>query len=312
MYEKNKEYALQRCGRLKIKTKVNIIFVPHSFEEKNNTYNLKRRCKMKKSIYTFLTVLLGIFFVFVNGCSRIEIQNPNEDEKNITTPYTLVVKHTGCGTVKPETFKAWLDKDSNTPQDITNDFSYSQDTWTASDYNLSMGTHTLSVSADVTTGSWCREVKSSDNRTFFVAPCTDFVTAWGVDFELSPNTLTIEYDTNVIEIAQQETKIINLPENSPLLVDGKLPVNIKYGIRNKTSKNLKFLVFLRHGDTILYSKDLAFCGEGVVDEQHLVDLTPSSEPLTLTVEAGDILVSPSDDTRPVFFNGKLQLRVYPL
>jgi hypothetical protein len=267
---------------------------------------------MKKSSCIFLPVLLVIFFVFVTGCSRIEIQNPSVDEKNITTPYTLVVQHTGCGTVKPETFKAWLDKDSDTPQEITSAFSYSQDTWTASNYNLSMGNHTLSVRADVTTGSWCYEGKSTDERAFFVALCTDFVTAWGDDFEFSPDTLTIEYDTNVVKIAQQETQIINLPDNSPLLVDGKLPATVKYGIRNKTSKNLKFRVLLRHGETVLYSKDLAFCGEGVVDEEHLVNISPSPDPLTLTVEAGDILASPSDDTRPIFFSGKLQLRVYPL
>ena len=267
---------------------------------------------MKISSYALLVVLLALGFVLMNGCSRIEIQNPAEDEQNITTPYTLVVQHTGCGTVNPETFKAWLDKDSDTPQEITSAFSYSQDTWTASDYNLPMGNHALLVSADVTTGSWCYEGTSSDERTFFVAPCTDFVTAWGEDFELAPDTLTIEYDTNVVKIAQGETQIINLPEDSPLLVDGKLPATVKYGIRNKTTKNLKFRGFLKHGETILYYKDLAFCGEGVVNEQHRVNFSPSANPLTLTVEAGDILVSPSDDTRPVFFNGKLQVRVYPL
>lgn len=267
---------------------------------------------MKKSYYTHLLVLLAVGFFFMNGCSNIVIEKPAAEELNITTPYTLVVKHTGCGTVKPETFKAWLDKDSDTNQEITSAFSYSQDTWTVSDYSLSMGNHTLSVRADVTTGSWCYEGKSTDERSFFVAPCTDFVTAWGEDFELAPDTLTIEYDTTVVKIAQGETKIINLPEDSPLLVNGKLPATVKYGIRNKTTKNLKFRVFLKHGETILYDKDLAFCGGIVVNEQHRVNFSPSSNPLTLTIEAGDILVSPTDDTRPVFFNGKLQVRVYPL
>ncbi len=265
---------------------------------------------MKNCKYTLVLLAFGI--ALTTGCSRIEIQNPAEDEGNITTPYTLVVQHTGCGTVNPETFKAWLDKDSDTPQEITNAFSYSNDTWTASNYNLPMGNHTLLVRADVTAGSWCYKGKSSDERTFFVAPCTDFVTAWGEDFELTPDTLTIEYDTTVVKIAQGETKTINLPEDSPILVNGKLPATVKYSLRNKTIKNLKFRVFLKHGESILYYKDLAFCGETVVNEQQRINFSPSSSPMILTVEAGDIFVSPSDDTRPVFFSGKLQVRVYPL
>lgn len=267
---------------------------------------------MKSFTYTSLVVLLAFGFIFMIGCSRIEIEKPAQNELNITPPYTLFVKHTGCGTVKSETFKAWLDKDSDAPQEITAAFSYSQDSWTAANYDLPMGNHSLTVSANVTTGSWCFAGKSSDSRSFFVAPCTDFVTAWGENFEMAPDTLTIEYNTTVIKIAQGETKMINLPEDSPLLVDGMLPATVKYGINNKTTKNLKFGVILNHGGTILYSKDLAFCGAGVVNEEHQVNFSPSAEPLTLTVEAGDILVSPSDDTRPVFFNGKLQLRVYPL
>jgi hypothetical protein len=273
---------------------------------------IKRRYKMKRFSYTLLFIPLVFGLFLMTGCSRIEIQNPAEDEQNIITPYTLVVHHTGCGTVSPGSFKAWLDKDSDSPQDITNAFSYSQDTWTASEYNLPMGNHTLWVNANVTTGSWCYEGKSSDKRTFFVAPCTDFVTAWGEDFEFTPDTLVIEYDTTMIKIAQGETQVINLPENSPLLIDGKLPATVKYGIRNKTSNNLKFLVFARHGETNLYYKDLVFCGEGVVNEEHSVTLSPSPNPLNLTIEAGDILVSPSDDVRPIFFSGKLQVRVYPL
>lgn len=266
---------------------------------------------MKSLSYPLLVVLLIIGFILVSGCSRIEVQNPAKDGQNITTPYTLVVKHTGCGSVKSGTFKAWLDKDSDAPQEITSIFSYAHNTWTAADYNLPMGNHSLTVSADVSTSSWCYKGTSSDVRTFFVAPCTDFVTAWGEDFELTPDTLTVAYDTTVVKIAQGETKIINIPEDSPLLVDNKLPATISCGIKNKTAKSLKFQVYLKHGETFLYHEDLAFCGQSIVHVQHSVSLTPSSNPLPLTVEAGDILASPSDDTRPVFFNGKLQVRVYP-
>lgn len=267
---------------------------------------------MKNFFNTLLLILLTCGFALFTACSSIEIENPAEDVENITTPYTLVVKHKGCGSVNTGTFKAWLNKDSDSPLEITSAFTYSNDTWTAQDYNLPMGNHTLWVNADITTGSWCFESKSSDTRMFFVGPCTDFVTAWGEDFEFVPDTLTIEYDTTAVKIAQGETQIINLPENSPLLVNGKLPVTVQYGILNKTANNLKFQVFMRHGENNLYFKYLAFCGEGIMNEQKDVILSPSSSPLNITVEGADILVSPSDDTRPVFFSGKLQLRVYPL
>ncbi|MBN1464784.1 hypothetical protein JXA02_03410, partial [candidate division KSB1 bacterium] len=162
------------------------------------------------------------------------------------------------------------------------------------------------------TGGWCYEGKSSDQRTFFVAPCTDFVIGWGEDLQLVSDTLTIEYDTTVIEIAQGETKTISLAEDSPFLVNGQLPATVKYGLKNKTTKNLKFILLLNHGGTVLYQKDVAFCGESTLQEQQRVTFSPSAEPLMLTVEAGDMFASPSDDTRAVFFNGNLQLYVYPL
>jgi hypothetical protein len=275
-------------------------------------FHKQKEEKMKNSSFTFLIVFSALGLALWNGCSRIEIQSPAQDEQNISTPYTMVVKHSGCGNVKTASFEAWLDKDSDAAQEITSAFTYAQGTWTAKDYNLPMGNHSLSVRADVETGSWCYERKRSDLRKFFVAPCTDFVTAWGEDFEMTPDTLTIQYGENSVKIAQGQTQVINLPDNSPLLIDGKLPAIVKYGIRNKTTKNLKFRVLLRHGDTYLDNQDLAFCGQGVVDVQHSVSFSPSSDPLTIIVEAGDILNSPSDDTRPVFFNGKLQVRVYPL
>ena len=265
---------------------------------------------MRLLINFLLVVVLLTSLIYVAGCSRIEIEKPAQDEPNVTTPYTLSVKHTGCGTVQPETFKAWLDKDSDLPYEITNAFTYSQDSWTASDFDLSMGSHTLTVSADVITGSWCRVAKSSDTRSFFVAPCTDFIQGFGDDFEMAPDTLYIEYDATVLKIGQGETKSISLPENSPLLVNGQLPVTVKFSLRNKTTKHIKFGMFLNHGGTILYSKFLAFCGPVAAYEEHRVNLSPSSAPLMLTIESGDMYASPSDDTRAVFFNGQLQLFVY--
>ncbi|MBN1154752.1 hypothetical protein JXB12_07515 [candidate division KSB1 bacterium] len=266
---------------------------------------------MKRLICSLIVATMAISLILISGCSRIEIEKPAQNEPDVTTPYTLSVKHTGCGTVQPETFKAWLDKDSDLPYDITNAFTYSRDTWTAPDFDLSMGSHTLTVSADVTTGSWCRVAKHSDTRSFFVAPCTDFVEGFGSDFTMAPDTIYIEYDATVLKIAQGESKTINLPDHSPMLVDGKLPVTVKFSLRNTTTKYIKFGMFLNHGGTVLYSKFIAFCGAVTVDEEHAITLSPSTEPLTLTIEAGDMYASPSDDTRAVFFNGKLMLRVFP-
>lgn len=267
---------------------------------------------MKTTFSVLFLVLLTFGLLLFSACSRIEIENPAEAGQNITTPYTLVARHTGCGAVQQASFQAWLDKNGDSPQEITQAFSFNADVWTASDFDLPMGTHTLTVRADVTTGSWCSKSRSSDERTFFVAPCTDFETAWGEDFSMAPDTLTIEWGETVEKIAAGATKVINLPEDSPYIVDGKLPATVTFGITNLTPKNLKFNAVLSHGADELYHNFLVFCGEGPVTETAHVQLTPGNEPLNLHLEAGDIFNSPADDTRALFFAAKLQVRIYPL
>ena len=70
----------------------------------------------------FAMVFLTGLVVF--GCkSYVEIKNPPEGYRYIYTPYDLKVVHTGCGTVKPDTFVARLEYDpTGHEDDITSAF----------------------------------------------------------------------------------------------------------------------------------------------------------------------------------------------
>ena len=109
---------------------------------------------MKSMHYTLMVLSLTASFIVMNGCSRIEIQKPSDEDQIITTPYTLIVKHNGCGRPDPESFRAWLNKDDPNLLDISSAFTYAGDTWTALDYSLPRGNHTLTATANVRTGSF--------------------------------------------------------------------------------------------------------------------------------------------------------------
>jgi hypothetical protein len=128
-----------------------------------------RRCDMRR-LALVMVVLTGLF---VFGCkSYVEIKNPPKGYKYIYTPYDLKVVHTGCGTVKPETFEARLEYDpTGDEDDITSAFTYADDEWTASDYPLlTPGKSKLFAQARVSTGLFCKEYQKSDEREFFVLP----------------------------------------------------------------------------------------------------------------------------------------------
>ncbi len=281
----------------------------YRFETINKTDDTNKEGKMKGKCFNLIMLLLSSC-VFLWGCSRIEIQKPAKDEVNIATPYTAVVRHTGCGTAVPESFKAWLDKDGDSPLEISDAFSYAQESWTAQDYNFPRGTHTLTARADVTTGASCVEDKSLAKRTFFVAPCADFVQAFGENFQLDPDTLTITYGPTVVTVHQGETAVIRVPEHSPYLVDGKLSATIRYSLRNITQKHMKIQVLLQHGIHLFYGNLLAFCGPDVLTEQYRVLFTASSspEPLTLMSKINESFGN-GDPAR--FFHARLQIALLP-
>jgi len=123
-----------------------------------------------KRILLLGLILTGLVFA---GCkSYIEITRPPQGYAYIYTPYDLKVEHRGCGTVKPETFQARLLHDpTGDEDDITGSFTYSADVWTAPNYPLlAPGKSKVSAQARVSTGLFCTERKTSDEREFFVLP----------------------------------------------------------------------------------------------------------------------------------------------
>ena len=267
---------------------------------------------MKVKSMFLLIICFAVVVIMQSGCSRIEIKDP-ENDQFVTPPHTLIVQHTGCGSVEQDSFEAWLDRGSDMEHNITGAFSFQSDVWTAESFPLEMGKHTLTVRADVSTSGWCSVGQAADTVTFYVAPCSDFDLAFGMNFEMAPDTITLVWgEKNVEKIANGETKVIQVPENSPFLIDGKLPATAIYAMRNTSTSQLKFNALLKHAGDILHQKVLVFCDQEPIADTAVVVLKPSSEPLKFWLEAGDIFNTPSDDTRPVFFLANLQVRVYPL
>lgn len=129
---------------------------------------------MKNYYRVALVMSLVLVSLTMVGCtSGIKIQSPPEDRKYLTsTPYDLEVVHTGCGSVVPDSLEAWLDKGEENEQDITSAFTSSDGKWTASDFELPLDSHTFTARANVVTGPWCMEGKTSDTRQFFVSEPT--------------------------------------------------------------------------------------------------------------------------------------------
>lgn len=118
---------------------------------------------------TFRIYLLILAFSFgMAGCGSMVINNPSEEEKHIMTPYDLTVSHEGGCRVDDNTFEAWLDQ-----EEITDAFSYSNGTFKASNFELPLGSHTLSISADYErTWSFCLGWEGGDSRQFLVSEPT--------------------------------------------------------------------------------------------------------------------------------------------
>ncbi len=133
--------------------------------------------------------------------------------------------------------------------------------------------------------------------------------------EMTPQRITIGYGSNSLIVQQGENKLINLPENSPLLnANGKLPVQVEYTLRNKTNKNYRFHVAFRYGNSFLDPEQVTFAGGQSKTVLHNVVLTPSNNTsMRIGIEATDILIDAgSNDVRPVYFNANLRVRVYAI
>ena len=119
-------------------------------------------------IHTMATVIVFVFLF--TACSSIVITKPSDDQKYLLTPNKLIVRHQGCGTVRQNTFKAWLNKGDSDEQEITSFFSYSNDTWIANNISLPITRNMFTAYADVSTAGFCSERKSTDHQEMYVIP----------------------------------------------------------------------------------------------------------------------------------------------
>lgn len=135
------------------------------------------------------------------------------------------------------------------------------------------------------------------------------------DVVTSPAVLTIRYGQNVKTINQGGTAGINIPEDcNEDWFDGQaqqIIATAEYTLRNTTTKNLKFNIFLRYGNrTIAYPDEIVLLHNQTIAIHHNVRLQVSGiNALNISIEGP---VGISDDTRIVFFSGHLMIRVYAL
>lgn len=116
--------------------------------------------------------------------------------------------------------------------------------------------------------------------------------------------------TRWIYLGQGQERVLRIPENL-LDSNGELPLTVQYKLRNTTTKRLRFRVGLWYGSNVIASKEVIFFGQQTKDIRHTAKIVPSSGYLSFKVEGLNILDYP-DDTRPIFFNGRLWVRVYAL
>ena len=115
-----------------------------------------------------MIICLIVFVFLLTACSSIVITKPSDDQKYLLTPNKLVVRHQGCGTVRQNTFKAWLNKGDSDEQEITSFFSYSNHTWIANNIPLPITRNMFTAYADINTSAFCYERKSTDHQEMYV------------------------------------------------------------------------------------------------------------------------------------------------
>jgi len=135
------------------------------------------------------------------------------------------------------------------------------------------------------------------------------------DVVTSPAVLTIRYGQNVKTINQGGTAGIEIPEDcNEDWFDRQaqqIIATADYTLRNTTTKNLKFNIFLRYGNrAIAYPNEIVLLHNQSIAIHHNVRLQESGNTaLNISIEGP---VGISDDTRIVFFSGRLMIRVYAL
>jgi hypothetical protein len=131
---------------------------------------------------------------------------------------------------------------------------------------------------------------------------------------MDPGTLTIKWGTHSIQVGQNQTKWIEINEDSDLIdsTTGGLCATVEYTLRNTMAKNFRFHVALRFGNHSFAPKLVTFVGIGSKFVRQSVVLFPANQTLPLRVEATDILIDGgTNDVRPNYFNASLHVRVFP-
>lgn len=119
-----------------------------------------------------LRSLVVAILIFVNsGCGKVFIKSPTETQTVITSPFTLQAqKNDNTCTFRDGSFKAYIDKGQASQIDITGAFTRPSNSniWTATDYPLPIGEHTLYVSGRFNGSLLCWGTSDSDSTTFEV------------------------------------------------------------------------------------------------------------------------------------------------
>jgi GDSL-like Lipase/Acylhydrolase family/Superinfection immunity protein len=120
------------------------------------SYSLESRYMVRLNQIT-PSVILTLLALFFTACSSIEIRKPSNDQQFLLSPNNLVVNHRGCGEVRQSTFRAWLNRGEPNEQEITQAFSYANDTWVSITIPLPLGWNNFTAYADADTGLFCFE-----------------------------------------------------------------------------------------------------------------------------------------------------------
>jgi hypothetical protein len=154
-----------------------------------------------KSMSDNALIIIGIFLIFLAGCSRILIVDPPRPPnayRSITTPHDLVVAHYGCGTTDRDSLEAYIYEDDNVQDEITDEFQYNsqRDAWIAEEYNLPEGRIKFGASAHVETSGTCYRAITGETFTLNVTPA------------LVPN---VEYETMLHHEDDEDMYAIKAP-----------------------------------------------------------------------------------------------------
>jgi len=116
------------------------------------------------------SIVVGMLVLFTSGCGKVFIISPGQTQTVIDTPFTLQAqKNDSTCTYRNGSFQAYIDKGQAGQVDISGAFTRPSNSniWTATDYPLPIGDHTLYVSGRFD-GSLCWRTFDSDSMTFEV------------------------------------------------------------------------------------------------------------------------------------------------